>query len=159
MTDTSTAKEETKPEVSDADLLARFKNSKNKPASSVTLGFEMVALNQKEQWVEIAFVANESMLNPTGRVQGGFLSAMLDEALSIAGQVGSGMTHIMSTLEMKTSYLSAAKPGRLVARGKVQRLGRTVVFMEGEIRDSDGKVCATATATALPVEYKSNRGK
>jgi uncharacterized protein (TIGR00369 family) len=60
---------------------------------------------------------------------------------------------------MKTSYLSAAKPGRLVARGKVQRLGRTVVFMEGEIRDSDGRVCATATATALPVEYKSNRGK
>jgi uncharacterized protein (TIGR00369 family) len=119
----------------------------------------MVALNQDEQWVEIAFMANETMLNPTGRVQGGFLAAMLDEALSIAGQVASGMTHIMSTLEQKTNYLSAAKPGRLVARGRVQRLGRTVVFLEGEIRDSEGKVCATATATALPVEYKTNRGK
>jgi uncharacterized protein (TIGR00369 family) len=144
---------------SDADLLARFKNSKNRPKSSETLGFEMVGLNQAEQWVEIAFTANETMLNPTGRVQGGFLAAMLDEALSIAGQVASGMTHIMSTLEQKTSYLAAAKPGRLVARGRVTRLGRTVVFLEGEIRDADGRVCATATATALPVEYKSNRGK
>ena len=69
------------------------------------------------------------------------------------------MTHIMSTLEQKTSFLSAAKPGRLVARGRVTRLGRTVVFMEGEIRDAEGKVCATATATALPVEFKSSRGK
>src|SRR5262245_2098357 len=142
MTDTSAA-----PQQSDSDLLARFKNSKNRPKSSETLGFDMVALNQAEQWVEIAFTANESMLNPTGRVQGGFLCAMLDEAMSISGQVASGMTHIMSTLEQKTAFLSAAKPGRLVARGHVQRLGRTVVFLEGEIRDSEGRVCATATAT------------
>jgi uncharacterized protein (TIGR00369 family) len=118
----------------------------------------VLALNQDEQWVEIAFVARPEFLNPTGRVQGGFLSAMLDEALSIAGQVACGMTHIMSTLEMKTSYLAAARPGRLVARGRVTRLGKTVVFLEGELRDADGKLCATATATALPVEYKRNRG-
>lgn len=142
------------PRVSDADLIARFRNSKSRPASSQTLGFELLDLNQEEQWVEIAFTATDAMLNPTQRVQGGFLCAMLDEALSIAGQVASGMTHIMSTLEQKTSFLAAAKPGRLIARGRVQRFGRSVVFLEGEIRDADGKLCATATATALPVEFK-----
>jgi acyl-coenzyme A thioesterase PaaI-like protein len=46
----------------------------------------------------------------------------------------------------------------LRAIGRVVRQGRTVIFLEGEVRDADGKVCATATATALPVEYKSRRG-
>lgn len=146
-----------RPKASDEELLARFRNSKNRPQSSQTLGFDMIALNQAEQWVEIAFTATPAFTNPTGRVQGGFLTAMLDEALSIAGQVASGMTHIMSTLEMKTSYLSGALPGRLIARGRVVRMGKSVVFMEGEIRDEGGKVCATATATAIPVEYKRNK--
>jgi uncharacterized protein (TIGR00369 family) len=147
-----------KPAPTDADLLARFQKSTNRPKSSLMLGFEMVALSQTEQWVEIAFIGKPEFTNPMGQIQGGFLSAMLDEALSIAGQVASGMTHVMSTLEMKTSYLRPALPGRLVARGHVQRLGRTVIFLEGELRDAEGKVCATATATALPVEYKSRRG-
>lgn len=146
-----------RPAVSDEELLARFVNSKNRPQSSQTLGFDILALNQSEKWVEIAFTATPAMTNPTGRVQGGFLSAMLDEALSIAGQIASGMTHIMSTLEMKTNYLAAALPGRLVARGRVVRQGRSVIFLEGELRDADGKVCATATATALPVEYKRTK--
>lgn len=145
------------PHASDSDLLARFQNSKNKPASSVTLGFEVLALNQDEKWVEVGFTATEAMLNPTLRVQGGFLCAMLDETLSIAGQIASGMTHIMSTLEQKTSFLAAAKPGRLVAKGRVVRFGKSVVFLEGEIRDAEGKVCATATATAIPVEFKKTK--
>lgn len=145
------------PRASDSDLLARFQNSKNKPASSVTLGFEVLALNQDEKWVEVGFTATEAMLNPTLRVQGGFLCAMLDETLSIAGQIASGMTHIMSTLEQKTSFLAAAKPGRLVAKGRVVRFGKSVVFLEGEIRDAEGKICATATATAIPVEFKKTK--
>lgn len=145
------------PRVSDADLLARFRNSKNRPASSETLGFEVLALNQDEQWVKVAFTATEAMLNPTLRVQGGFLCAMLDEALSVAGQISSGMTHIMSTLEQKTSFLAAAKPGRLVATGRVRRFGKSVVFLEGEIVDSDGRICAIASATAIPVEYKKTK--
>src|SRR5262249_40454824 len=114
----------------------------------------MLALNQAEQWVEVAFTANEGMLNPTKRVQGGFLCAMLDETLSVAGQIGSGMTHIMSTLEQKTSFLAAAAPGRLVCKARVVRYGRSVVFLEGELRDENGKICAVASATAIPVEFK-----
>jgi len=144
--------------VSDADLLARFQRSKSRPACSETLGFDILALSQDEHWVEIAFTAKPEFTNPTGRVQGGFLAAMLDEALSIAGQIASGMTHIMSTLEMKTNYIAGVKPGRLVARGRVTRLGKSVVFLEGELRDADGKLCATASATALPIEFKRNRG-
>jgi uncharacterized protein (TIGR00369 family) len=148
---------EEKTKTSDADLLARFRNSKNRPNSSQLLGFDLIALNQDEQWVEIAFEAKPEFTNPLGNIQGGFLSAMLDEALSIAGQVASNMTHVMSTLEMKTSYLRPASPGRLVATGRVTRQGRQVIFLEGEVKGPDGKVCATATATALPVEYKSRR--
>ena len=144
-------------QLSDADLLARFKRSTNRPKSSDTLGFEIQALSQEGQWVEIAFDGKAEFANPLGVIQGGFLTAMLDEALSVAGQIASGMTHVMSTLEMKTSYLRPARIGPLVARGRVVRQGKQVIFLEGEVRDGEGKVCATATATALPVEYKSRR--
>ena len=92
--------------------------------------------------------------NPLGRIQGGFVSAMLDEALAIAGNIASGGTQAMLTLEMKTTYLSAALPGRLIARGRVVRFGRNIAFLEGELRDASGKVCAKASVTAMPLVFK-----
>ncbi len=140
--------------LSDADLLARFQRSKNRPQSSLTLGFEMLALSQGEQWVEIAVEGKPEFCNPMGQIQGGFVAAMLDEAVSVAGQISSGMAFVMSTLEMKVNYLRPVYPGRCIVRGQVRRLGKSVVFIEGELRDKDGALCATASATALPREYR-----
>ncbi len=142
------------PRPSDADLLARFRASRNRPASSRTVGFEVTLVDQAARRVEATFEAKgELFANPMGQVQGGYLCAMLDECMSVACMVASGMTHVAPTLEMKTSFLRAARPGALHGMGRVLRFGRTVAFTEGELYDADGRLLAKASGTALPTPF------
>lgn len=142
------------PAPTDAAILERFQRSRSQPSGSKTLGFRLVAVSQAERRVEVEFEARpEFLLNPMKQVQGGYLCAMLDECMSVACMVASGMTAVAPTLEMKTSFLRPALPGRIVGSGQVLKYGRQVAFTEGELRDSEGRVLARATGTALPTPF------
>jgi uncharacterized protein (TIGR00369 family) len=56
-----------------------------------------------------------------------------------------------TSIELKVNYLRAVHAdGRsLRARGWVTKPGRRVAFAEGEVRDSDGKLLATASGSCL----------
>ena len=140
----------------DEELLARFLRSKNLPSGSRTLGFRMQRIEQATRTVEVAFDARADLLcNPMGHVQGGYLCAMLDECMSVACLVASGMTSVAPTLEMKTSFLRPALPGALTGVGRVLKWGRTIAFTEGELYDDQGRLLAKATGTAIPTPFKA----
>jgi uncharacterized protein (TIGR00369 family) len=142
---------DTAPPLSDEALLARFKASSNRPKGSETLGFDILSLNQSLMQVEVQFDARADFCNPMGQIQGGFLCAMLDEVMSVAGVIGSGMQNVMPTLEMKTSFLRPALPGqKLRGVGRVVKMGKTIAFTEGELFDAQGRLLAKATGTAMP---------
>lgn len=147
------------PRLSDEDLVARFNrgDGAGMPAASRLLGFRMLRIDQAAMQIEAAFTATPQFCNPTGAVQGGFLTAMLDDAMSVAGLVASGMTHVMPTLEMKTSFLRPALPGELIVIGRVLKWGRTIAFTEGELYGADRKLLAKATATAMPTPFAPPR--
>jgi uncharacterized protein (TIGR00369 family) len=114
----------------------------------------MVSVNQAAKTVEVAFDARAELLaNPMKQIQGGYLCAMLDECMSVACMVASGMTAVAPTLEMKTSFLRPAMPGPLKGIGRVIRWGRNVAFTEGELYDGEGRLLAKATGTAVPTPY------
>jgi uncharacterized protein (TIGR00369 family) len=142
--------------LSDEALLQRFLNTKRQPTGSQTLGFRMLAVDQANRTVEVAFEASaERLCNPMGQIQGGFLCAMLDECMSVACMVASGMTAVAPTLEMKTSFLRPAMPGPLRGVGRVIKWGRTIAFTEGELYDAEGRMLAKATGTAVPTPFKN----
>jgi len=143
-----------RPEISDEALLARFLNTASQPAGSRTLGFRMLSVSQAERSVEVEFDARaEVVANPMKQVQGGYLCVMLDECMSVACMVASGMTHVAPTLEMKTSFFRPAMPGKLKGVGRVVRFGKTIAFTEGEIWDPEGRLVAKATGTAMPTPF------
>lgn len=144
------------PVFTDAELLARFHGSTNQPTGSKTLGFHVIAVDQANKQVEATFEAREEFCNPMRQIQGGYLCAMLDDVMSVAGVVASGMSHVMPTLEMKTSFLRPALPGqKLRGVGRVVKWGRTIAFTEGELYDEGGKLLAKATGTAMPTPFKN----
>ena len=57
-----------------------------------------------------------------------------------------------STLDMTVSYLSSARLGPLIGEGTVIQLGRTIGYLQGELRDEAGTLIARATSTARLVE-------
>ena len=140
--------------LTDEAILERFRASKNAPSGSRTLGFQLLAVRQADREVEVGFEARADLLcNPMGQIQGGYVCAMLDECMSVAGMISSGMTHVVPTLEMKTSFLRPAFPGALRGVGRVVKWGKTVCFTEGELYDGEGRLLAKASGTAIPTPF------
>jgi len=152
----SAAPEASAPEaLTDQAILERFQRTKNQPTGSQTLGFRLVAVSQAEKRVEVTFEARaEVLLNPMKQVQGGYLCAMLDECMSVACMVASGMTHVAPTAEMKTSFFRPGMPGPMRGVGRVVRWGSRVAFTEGELYDPEGRLLAKATGTAIPTPFQ-----
>lgn len=142
------------PPLSDADMLARFRNSKKRPPCSDTLGMQLAEVHQDEMRIVVDFTADQSFANPTGAIQGGFIAAMLDEAISTCLIIASNVTMTAPTLEMKVSYLAPLFVGPAKVEAKVLKFGKSVAFSEARCMAPDGKVVATATATAAPRPFK-----
>ena len=102
----------------------------------------------------VNFTAHESFANPTGAIQGGFIAAMLDEAISTNIIIASNVTMTAPTLEMKVSYLAPLFVGPAKVEAKILKFGKSVCFSEASCFDPDGKLVATATATAAPRPFK-----
>jgi uncharacterized protein (TIGR00369 family) len=130
------------------DLLKIMANPAFIPAATKHLGFELIDADPETGRIEAWFTAIPEFLNPNGSVQGGIVSAFLDEAMSFSVFVKTGLKAAVPTLEMKTSFLRPLMTGRARCIGTTVRLGSTVGFTEGQLFNEDGVLCATASATA-----------
>ena len=140
--------------LTDDEILQRFLRTKNQPTGSQTLGYKMLSVSQEKKEVEVQFEARAELLsNPMRQVQGGYLCAMLDEVMSVACMVASGMTHVAPTAEMKTTFIRPAAFGTLRGVGRVIKWGRTIAFTEGELFDAEGRLLAKASGTAVPTPF------
>jgi uncharacterized protein (TIGR00369 family) len=97
--------------------------------------------------------ADERFANPAGVVQGGFLGAMADSAMGSAAVTyarGAGRKVFASNVEMKTSFLAAARVGTtLECTAHIVSGGARVAFAEAEVVDDAGRVVARASSTYL----------
>jgi uncharacterized protein (TIGR00369 family) len=127
-------------------LLAAAATGEGTPPCAQLLGWTPVSIEPGR--VRVEFSAAESFCNPQGTIQGGFLAAMLDDAMGPAAYTLLDEGQSAPTLEMKVSFLRPALPGRITAEGRVVQRSRGVVFLEGHLVAEDGTVLAMATATA-----------
>jgi len=122
------------------------------PPSSKLLGWHLLDARPEEGWVRIGFDGKAEFCNPAGFIQGGILSAMLDDTMGPAVFVMTEGKLYTATITMTVNFLAPAKVGPIVGEAKVTQLGRTIAFMEGRLTAADGTVLATATTSARLVE-------
>jgi uncharacterized protein (TIGR00369 family) len=123
-------------------------NSIPVPPCARLLGWRVLAAKPKDGWIKVGFDARWEFTNPAGYVQGGFLAAMLDDTMGPAVFVKSEGRLFSPTIDMHVSFLSPARPGRLVGEGRVVQMGKSIAFLEGVLFDAAGTPVARATATA-----------
>lgn len=89
--------------------------------------------------------------NPIGSVHGGFAMTLLDSALACAIHTTLAKGESYTTLEIKVNLVRplSQDTGLVRAEGRVIHRGRTVATSEGDIKDTDGKLCAHATTTCM----------
>lgn len=122
------------------------------PPCAKLLGWRLLDARPEEGWIKLAFDGKPEFCNPAGFIQGGLLTAMLDDTMGPAVLVMSGGKLYTTTISMTVNFLSPAKPGPLIAEAKVTQLGKTIAFVESKLMAEDGTVLVTATASERLLE-------
>ncbi|WP_369256932.1 PaaI family thioesterase [Geodermatophilus amargosae] len=111
----------------------------------------MTAVAVGEGTVDFRCQPQQSAYDPIGLVHGGLVCTLLDSVAGCAVHstlpAGTGYT----SLEIKVSWLCPVRHGggELTATGRVTEPGRRAAFADGEVRDADGRLIATASSTCL----------
>ena len=93
--------------------------------------------------VRLSLEVDASLNNEVGVVHGGVASLLLDGAMGRACVRTLATDESCATVQLSVQFLARAE-GRLEAHGRVIRRGRSVAFLEGECRRSDGVAVARA---------------
>ena len=122
------------------------------PPSAKLLGWHLLDARPRDGWIRIGFDGKKEFCNPAGFVQGGILSAMLDDTMGPAVFTMTEGKLYTATISMTVNFLAPAKPGPITGEATVTQLGKTVAFVEGKLMAADGTVLATASTSARLVE-------
>lgn len=127
------------------DILKGVGGEQRKPPVAELLGWELLEIEPGR--VKVQYEAGRQFLNPMGNVQGGILGAMLDDVMGPAAFTTVDEGQFVPTLEFKVSFLRPAKPGTLIAEGRLVHRTKSVAYVEGDLRTVDGEIVAKGTAT------------
>ena len=122
------------------------------PPSAKLLGWRLLDARPWDGWLKVGFDGRPEFCNPAGFIQGGILSAMLDDSMGPAVFVTSDGRFYATTISLTVNFIAPARPGPLIVEAQVIQIGKSIAFMEGKLVGNDGTVLATASTTARLVE-------
>ena len=117
------------------------------PPCATLLSLDILEADHENGRVKIAFTAKPEFCNASGNIQGGFLTAMLDDCLGPAILVATNAKSFPSTINLNVQFLAPAKPGQIIGNGRIVKIGKTIGFVEAELEDANGNILARATAS------------
>jgi len=93
----------------------------------------------------------EKHLHPFGYVHGGAIASVMDAAAywAVFPQVKDGMG--LTTVEIKVNFLAPVNKGKLVAKGRCIKIGKTLALGDATIYDAKGNLIGHGTATMMIV--------
>lgn len=112
------------------------------------LGGSIIAVDKAEKTCTFEFNVSTDFCHSVDVVQGGFITAMLDAAMSHALFGCEDNVVGVSSLEIRTGYPEPTRAGRLRAVGKVLKAGYKTAFLEGYLYNADGLLTATTHSVA-----------
>lgn len=99
------------------------------------IGLEIVEQNPGNSMLAIDF--NEKLLNPQGVVHGAVLYGLSDTGMGAALYPMLSEGEYCATIEIKITYFSAFREGRLMCETKVLKRGKRIAMLESELKVGD----------------------
>ena len=129
------------------------KDASTTPDSALAklIGRKILAFDTDKGQVEVGFTITDDFINMQGVLHGGAYATMLDTACGVAVRSRLDMDKFAghATLELKTSYIKAGAPGDYLAKGRVQRIGKSIAFADATLYSSDNELVGSASATFI----------
>ena len=121
-----------------------------RPPVLTLLGSQIDAVDAAAGTLSATYQAQADFRNPAGTVQGGMLSAMLDDLTASLVDATLSAGQGVATLNLNVSFLRPARVGPLQGEARLLRRGRDVCHVLGTLLQ-DGKEVATAVAVCKVV--------
>jgi uncharacterized protein (TIGR00369 family) len=115
-------------------------------------GIRIIAADKDKVVGEID--ADDRHLNAGGIVHGGAYMAFADELGGHAAGLNPSPGTRTTTIESKTNFFRACRPGRLVGEAVPLHVGRRMIVVQTSIYGPDGKRAAIVTQTQLVLPRK-----
>jgi uncharacterized protein (TIGR00369 family) len=117
------------------------------PPVARLLGFVLKSVEPGRAVFEME--ADERHHNPMGTLHGGIYCDLADAAMGYAYAATLGEGETFTTIELKINFLRAVRKATLTAEARVVKAGRTVGYVECEIKDQTGSLVAKAASTCM----------
>lgn len=132
-----------------------------KPPSARWMGMELIEHRPEESYSKLSFSPPDEMLNFGGVVQGGFITAMMDDAMGFNCFISLGMKNNQATIDLHTHFFSAVPLAPVTVEAWVIKAGKSVAFLEAKLFDQDGNLAARATSSSKlrPIAETANTSR
>ncbi len=116
---------------------------------SEMIGREVLDYDAAQKKVRMKFELGDVFVNFQGVIHGGIIATLMDTLCGVVIRLSSDTNKFAGqvTLELKTSFLSTANPGKFIGEGQVKRMGKSIAFAQSDLFDSENNHIATASAT------------
>lgn len=116
---------------------------------------EVLSLDAETGRATMAFTVKPEFCHSGYICQGGYVCGWIDSAMAHAVMGQTDGTLSPATLEIKVTYLKAAIKGtRVKAIGWIEKRGKHIAFLEGEVLNEKDEVIAKATSTVQLMPFK-----
>lgn len=92
--------------------------------------------------------------NPMGQVHGGIICDIMDAAMGIAMVTTLNENENFTTVNLQVNFLKGVSEADLIAEGVVINRGKTIGYVECNLKDTDGNLIAVAQSTCMVIREK-----
>ena len=126
-----------------------FMEGMNPPPTFDLFKGAFVEVDVEGQSLTCSFQPGAELVNPAGMVQGGIISAMMDDTMGPLGLLMSAGKAFPSSTDIHTRYYRGVKPGeKLICVAKISKMGRTICYTEATLTNEKGQEVAHCVQTA-----------
>jgi uncharacterized protein (TIGR00369 family) len=119
------------------------------------LGMELLEI--KAGYARFRLPVRPEYLQAAGKMQGGLIVALADEAIAHAMVTTLTSQEGLTTIELKSNFLAAVNSGELIATARVFKKGRSLVIGDCLVTDKKGKNICRVSATFLLLKGKEQQ--
>ena len=112
--------------------------------------FKLISYSQGKLELEGKF--NDFSLNPDGSVQGGMMTAMLDDVTSLLIIIETNGRVYPASTDLHTMHHRPLIKGKVIARGSIIKKGKKIASTRGELFDEEGQLVTTLMHTSYLIE-------
>jgi len=112
------------------------------------MAMDITEADAEKGFVQASFYASDDFTNSIGNVQGGILTAMLDDLMGYALGITLPDDEFSPTANLNVSFLKPVAVGKLWGRGEVLKRDGQVYILAAKLYNAQEQMVASATAKA-----------